>query len=196
MTWGKPAIPPDDFRHPYPYTSKPFLALLNWAKVKNVELQVPEKNIWDMPFPPSRLPRAAQLHHMRLRNQCPAPLPIEEYKKLVRYAKGEETPPQPKWKRYLPLSKERLKEIKVNNERPHDMSARSWRRLYTKLANKSCALRVLPGGKWEVVSEPIEPRPEDGTGEEFEINPAELNAHLRREIRKRGPARENIKLYH
>ncbi|KAA8895531.1 hypothetical protein FN846DRAFT_755677, partial [Sphaerosporella brunnea] len=146
-------------RKKLPFMSKPFEALVKWVNVKNPELKIPEKNIWDEPFPEVRLPRIYGRHFNRLVTASPAPLPLEEFERLKRLASGQELPKPPRRKR--PLSEESRKCKAINGERPHEMKPRSWRRIYQKILNKSVALVYNePREKWEVIAQDPKALPE------------------------------------
>jgi hypothetical protein len=153
-----------------PVVSPPFRALLQWVKVKNIEIKIPPKNIWDAPFPKVREPRVYQRHFNRLVAASPAPLPLEELDRLKRLASGQELPKPPR--RKLPLSEGSRKTEAINNERPHKMSPRSWRRVYQKILDQSVALVFHEEtDQWKVIAKDLQALPEmdQEEGEDFEI---------------------------
>ena len=146
----------DDPRFKLPYLSVKMRALLEWAKVRGVAAKIPETNIWDLPFPKKREPRVYQLAHRRLKEACPAPLPMDEYKRLKRLAAGDELP-TPSPRRVEPKLVADMKAGRHQQDnypgRPREMSARSWRRMWTKVLVKTPALQYNESSNsWDVVS--------------------------------------------
>jgi hypothetical protein len=165
LTYEKPKVDHENVRSKLPFMSVPFRALLKWVQVKNPEIRIPEKNIWDVPFPKVREPRLYSRHFNRLVAASPAPLPLEELERLKRLAAGEETPKPPR--RKLPLSEESRHVEAINDERPHNMGPRSWRRIYKKILDQSCALVLNEQtNKWEVIAKDPQAFPEMDPAEE------------------------------
>jgi len=93
-----------------------------------------------------------QLHHTKLVEQCIAPLSFAEFDRLQRLANGEEKPIPPRRKKPLKTHID-VKEKVKNGERPHDMTPRSWKRLYQRILQKSLAIRQDPEtGDWTVLA--------------------------------------------
>ncbi|KAI5792375.1 hypothetical protein FPQ18DRAFT_335296 [Pyronema domesticum] len=186
LNYGKPQIERGDPRQALPYQSEPFLKLLRWANVKNLKVDIPEKNIWDMPFPESRKARVYQLQHVRLLEACPAPLPMAEWIRLKQYADGEATPIPSRRKHELKLVKElRQAPVDLVHGRPHDMSKRSWRRLYTRILEQAPTIKwpKEEGEKMEIISVPKGAQIPDGEPDDFaafedELKDSEWEAKL------------------
>ncbi|KAI5809380.1 hypothetical protein BZA77DRAFT_361634 [Pyronema omphalodes] len=170
LHYNKPILERGDPRQALPYQPEPFLKLLRWANVKNLKVEIPEKNIWDQPFPESRKPRIYHLQHTRLLEACPAPLPMDEWTKLKQYADGEATPPPSRRKHELQLVKE-LREAPVDliHGRPHNMSSRSWRRLYTRILEQTPTIKwpQKKGEEIEIISVPKGAEIPDGEPDDF-----------------------------
>ncbi|KAF8249928.1 hypothetical protein K440DRAFT_659911 [Wilcoxina mikolae CBS 423.85] len=173
LVHGKPVVEGDDPRLALPFTSEPFRALLVWANVKNINVKIPETNIWNQPFPKVREPRKLRLAHSKLVKVCPAPLPMDEYERLKRFANGEEMPkPSPRKVELQLVTKIKSGEVLVDPElgRPHDMTPRSWRRMWQRVLAQTPALHFnAEGKKWEVISTDTRPDIPDGKLEEFDI---------------------------
>ena len=139
------------------------------VQVKKIDIQIPEKNIWDQPFPQAREPRLLQRHHTKLVEQCPAPLSFADFDRLQRLANGEEKPIPPRRKKPLETHID-LKEDVKNGERPHEMTPRSWRRLYQRILQQSLAIRQDPEtGSWKVLAPEIQLKRSEADAEEVDF---------------------------
>jgi hypothetical protein len=140
-----------------------------------------------MPFPESRKPRVYQLQHVRLLEACPAPLPMAEWIQLKQYADGEATPVPSRRKHELKLVKElRQAPVDLVHGRPHDMSRRSWRRLYTRILEQAPTIKwpKEEGEKMEIISVPKGAQIPDGEPDDFaafedELKDSEWEAKLK-----------------
>lgn len=155
-SYGKPVVEENDPRLKLPYMSVKMKALLEWAKVRGTTVKIPETNIWDKPFPATREPRVHQLAHRRLKDACPAPLPMGEYERLKRFAAGEELPkPSPRKveSKLVADMKAGVYKQSCFTGRPREMPARSWRRMWAKVLAKTPALQFNDASnRWDVIS--------------------------------------------
>lgn len=95
---------------------------------------------------------------------------MDEWKKLKQYAEGEASPPPSRRKHELQLVKE-LREAPVDllHGRPHNMSSRSWRRLYTRILEKTPTIKwpEKEGDAIEIISVPKGAEIPDGEPDDF-----------------------------
>lgn len=117
----------------------------------------------------AREPRILQRHHTKLVEQCPAPLSFEDFDRLQRLANGEETAIPPRRKVPLRNNIDPEEDVK-NGERPHEMTPRSWRRLYQRILQQSLAIRQDPEtGSWKVLAPEIVLKRPEADGEEVDF---------------------------
>jgi len=172
-------------------------ALLAWDPPRHLSPIIPEKNIWDRPFPKNREVNIRKKHFAKLVANCPAPLPIEEYERLERFTKGEELPKPPRRKSKLKPTEGPMvltRQIHQNEYagRPHNMTPRSWRRIWQKIFSESPMLQFNEKRQaWEVRPKNETLQRPYGSPEDFDFE--ETNAlkfkriHKRPDKKKGGP---------